>query len=287
MRLALLMVLAMVLWGGGWPALKIVTASVDVAVVTFWRFVIMCLAFIPVLIWWRKPIRVSAASLKIVGASALLNILFMFLSFWGVKVGTAGAGGVIITTLSPVLTVLLALWWMKVSIAPHQWNGLAIGVAGGAVMLELWDARVVLEGGNLLFVLSALVWAVLTLFSQRSHRHLEPIHYSFLLAVSATLATFFIALPFGLGTVFEQDWRFWGAMLYLGVLGQTVASTIFFVASGKLGSGAASSYMFLVPLSALLSSYLLLGETPSLWLVVGGAVASAAVYAINRPRKAA
>jgi drug/metabolite transporter (DMT)-like permease len=283
-QLVLLMILAMVLWGGGWPALKVITGTVEVEVVTFWRFLIVLLAFIPVFFWWRKPLRLSRKALPIIVASALLNIAFMFLSFWGVEAGTAGAGGVIITTLSPVLTVLLSLWLMKTKISREQWRGLAVGLLGGAVMLELWNLQV-LQTGNLLFVLSALVWAALTLLSQRSHLHLEPLHYSFLLAAVATVVSFFAALPFGIGAVFEQGWRFWAAILYLGILGQTVASTIFFVASGRLGSGTASSYMFLVPLTALISSYLLLGEIPSLALVVGGTIASAAIYVINQRKR--
>jgi drug/metabolite transporter (DMT)-like permease len=282
-QLVLLMVLAMVLWGGGWPALKIVTESVDVEVVTFWRFLIMFLAFIPILVWQKKPLGLSGRGALIVVSSALLNIAFMFISFWGVKVGTAGAGGVIITTLSPVLTVLLGILVMKTRVTPMQWLGLAVGLAGGAVMLELWNLEV-LRGGNLLFVLSALVWAVLTLLSQRSHLHLEPLHYSFLLSAAATAVMFVVAFPLDMGAVFDQDGRFWSAMLYLGVLGQTVASTIFFIASGRLGSGAASSYMFLVPLSALVTSYFVLGEVPSFWLLAGGTVSTAAIYMINKRR---
>lgn len=281
MRLVLLMILAMILWGGGWPALKMLTDSVSVEVVTFWRFLIMFLAFIPVLIWWKRPLHISKKVLLIALASALLNIAFMFSSFYGVKVGTAGAGGVIITVLSPILTVLLTIWVMKIRVIAMQWAGLAVGLIGGIVMLELWNLES-FGAGNLLFVLSAGVWAVLTLISQKSHLHLEPVHYSFLLAAAATAVMFFIALPHDMGAVFDEDWKFWSALLYLGIMGQTVASTIFFVASGRLGSGAASSYMFLVPLSALVTSYLVLGEIPSVWLVAGGVVSTAAIYIINR-----
>lgn len=279
----LLMIIAMVLWGIGWPALKIVTESVDVAVVTFWRFAIMMVAFIPILILWKKPLYVSKKALGIVAASALLNIAFMFVSFWGVQIGTAGAGGVIITTVSPVLTVLLAIWFMRAKVQRRHWWGLGIGLLGGVVMLELWRSDVMVQG-NLLFVLSALIWAVLTLFSQKSHAHLEPVHYSFLLSVVATPVMFLIALPYDLGSVFDQDARFWTAMLFLAVMGQSVASTIYFIASGRLGSGVASSYMFLVPLSALVASYLILGEIPSLWLLAGGIIATTALYIINSGR---
>ena len=205
----------------------------------------------------------------------------MGLSFWGVAVGTAGAGGVVITTLSPILTVLVSVVFLGMKPSPRHIAGLVIGLAGGAVMVQVWDGEVLLHGGNLIFVACALVWAALTLSAQRSHLHLDPIHYAFFLGLVATVFMFFVAFPYGIGEVFDQDIRFWGALVYLSVLGQTVASTIYFIASGRMGSGRASSYMFLVPLFALVTSYVLLGETPSLFLMAGGIISTAAVYWIN------
>ena len=103
------MILAMMLWGGGWPALKILTESVPWEVATFWRFALMSIAFLPILWWHKKPLRLSGRALGWVSLSGVLNGVFMALSFWGVATGTAGAGGVIITTLSPVLTVVIAM----------------------------------------------------------------------------------------------------------------------------------------------------------------------------------
>ncbi len=279
------MLLAMVLWGIGWPALKVVTHSdVPVIVVTFWRFFIMLLAFIPILFVYKKALRISKEAVGIVFVSALLNIAFMLVSYWGVGAATAGAGGVIITTISPILTLLLALRFLHVSITKRQIIGIGVGLLGGMIMLQIWRVNV-LEAGNLFFVLSAFIWALLTLLSQKSHQYLSPIHYSFLLSVIATLLMFVAALPYNLGVVFEQDASFWWGILFLGVMGQSVASTIYFVASGRIGSQRASSYMFVVPVTALVASYVMLHEMPSLWLLAGGIVASAAVYIINKPEK--
>ncbi len=280
-----LMVLAMILWGGGWPALKILTEEVSWEVATFWRFALMSLAFLPVIVWHRQPIRLTRRALGWAAFSGFLNAAFMALSFLGVAVGTAGAGGVVITTLSPILTVLIAVAALGMKPERRHIAGLVIGLAGGAVMVQVWDGEVLLHGGNLIFVACALVWAALTLSAQRSHLHLDPIHYTFFLGLVATFFMFFVAYPHGIGSVFSQDARFWGALVYLAVLGQTVASTIYFIASGKMGSGSASSYMFLVPVFALFSSYFLLGEVPSMALLIGGVVSMAAVYWINQPKR--
>lgn len=280
-----LMMLAMMLWGGGWPALKILTENVPWEVATFWRFALMNIAFLPVLFWYKKPLHLSLHALGWVSFSGFLNAVFMALSFLGVTIGTAGAGGVVITTLSPVLTVLIAVVFLSFKPSYHHIAGLVIGLIGGAVMIEVWNASVLLNGGNLIFVLSALVWAVLTLSAQRSHLHIDPIHYTFFLGLAATVFMFLIAFPFGIGSVFHQDIHFWSALIYLAVLGQTVASSIYFIASGEMGSSRASSYMFLVPVCALASSYFLLGEIPSPTLLIGGMISMIAVYLINCSNK--
>lgn len=275
----------MMLWGGGWPALKILTESVSWEVATFWRFALMTLAFIPVLIWYRKPLCLTPKAMMWAGWSGLLNMAFMGLSFWGVEVGTAGAGGVVITTLSPVLTVLIAVMVLGMRPSASHLTGLLIGLIGGGVMVEIWAGDLFLNGGNVIFLLCALIWSALTLSAQRSHLHLDPIHYTFLLGLLSTVMMFFVAYPHSISEVFEQDFRFWAALVYLAVLGQTVASSIYFIASGQMGSSRASSYMFLVPLCALISSYALLGEVPKLTLLIGGGISLVAVYIINRTKK--
>jgi len=281
MPLGILMIIAMMLWGGGWPALKVLTESVPWEVATFWRFALMSLAFLPVLWWHKAPFRISPQALGWVSLSAVLNTLFMGLSFWGVMVGTAGAGGVVITTISPVMTVLIAVVFLGMKPSAYHLIGLVIGVAGGVIMTQAWNSDLLIHGGNLIFLLCALVWAALTLSAQRSHLHLDPVHYTFLLGLIATFIMFAVAYPYGIERVFDQDIRFWSALVYLAVLGQTVASTIYFIASGQFGSGKASAYMFLVPVFALFSSWIVLGEVPSPALIIGGVICIFAVYLIN------
>lgn len=283
--MTLWIVLAMVLWGIGWPALKVVTCyDVPVETVTFWRFALMAVAFLPILYWRRKPLRMNRRTFQFTVSAAALNAAFMYFAFWGVQAGTAGAGGVIITVASPILTALVALVLFRTPIDNAQLFGLGVGLLGGMIMLEVWHADL-LQSGNLFYIGSALVWAFLTLLGQHSHTHMDPVHFNFWLAVFAAIITFFPAIPAGLGSVFDQNTRFWSGLLFLSVIAQTIASTIFFIAAGVIGSARAGSYMFLVPLTALVASFMLLGERPSLWLLTGGIVSTAAVYFVNARRK--
>ena len=272
----------MFLWGGGWTALKILTESVPVEILSFWRFLIMFIAFIPMLIYIKKPLRLPKKSAPYIMGSAVLNVLFMIFAYLGVERSTAGSGGVIITVLSPIFTFLLSLLILKTAYYKQQYFGLFIGLIGGAIMLNIQDLNSFFNGGEFYFILCAMTWAGVTLLAQHSHIHIHAIHYSFFIAGFATLILFFVTLFQDINMVFRQDMNFWIALLYLGVLGQTVATTIYFVASRKLGSSKASSFMFLVPVFALLVSYMVLDELIKLHVVVGGLVSLFSVYLINK-----
>ncbi len=272
----------MFLWGGGWSALKIITPEMPMEVIVFWRFFIMSISFLPILYFVKQPLAVNRSNIKYILASSLLNILFMVFAFFGVKYGLAGSAGVIITTLSPVMTFLLAALIFKKRLLNIQYIGLFIGVTGGFIMLELSDLSLFFNSSNVYFLLCAVIWAGVTILSQYSHKHIHPIHYSFFISVVSSAATFIYGYDSGLLGVFDQDAEFWSALIYLAVLGQSVATTIFFMASGKLGSEKTSSFMFLVPVFALLIAWALLGEPVEMHILIGGMLSLVSVYFINK-----
>ncbi len=278
------MLLAMLLWGGGWTALKILTESVSVEVVSLWRFVIMFLSFIPILFFVKAPLRLPKKGVKYILSSSILNIMFMFFAYLGVQASTAGNGGVIITILSPLFTFILTIFILDQKHSRLQYIGLGIGIVGGIIMLDLHSLQVFVHDGGLYFVLAAMTWAAVTLNAQKSHVHINPIHYSFFISAISMVILFTVALPYNISIVFEQDSRFWIALLYLGILGQSVATTIFFIASGRLGSAKASSFMFLVPLFALIISSIILDEVIKAHILIGGLISLISVYLVNNKK---
>ena len=277
-----LLLLAMLLWGGGWTALKILTYDLPIEVIIFWRFFIMSISFLPILYFFKIPLTLNRTSLTYIAGSSILNLAFMISSFLGIKYGLAGAGSVIITTLSPVVTFLLVAIIFRKTLQNRQYFGLFLGIIGGVILLQLNDINLFFNGSNIYFLLCAIIWAGVTILSGHSHKHIHPIHYSFFISVIATFATFIYAYNSELSSVFSHGWEFWTAMIYLAVLGQTVATTIFFMASGVLGSEKTSSFMFLVPFFALLSAWLVLDEPLQIHIIIGGAISMVAVLFINK-----
>jgi len=284
LKFTFLLIFAMLLWGGGWTALKILTVSVGVEVLSLWRFIIMFFSFIPILFFLNEPLRLPKASAVYIFSSSILNVLFMVFAYLGVERSTAGSGGVIITVLSPLFTFVLSGLVLSFSYEKKQYVGLFIGLIGGAVMLDVQNFHGLVQGGEFYFILAAMTWAGITLLAQKSHSHIHPVHYSFFIAGFSMIILFLVNIFNDISVVFEQDLNFWLALLYLGILGQTVATTVYFIASGKLGSGKASSFMFLVPLFALVVSYMVLDESIQMHIVIGGCVSLFSVYLINKKR---
>jgi drug/metabolite transporter (DMT)-like permease len=67
-----------------------------------------------------------------------------------------------------------------------------------------------------------------------------------------------------------------------GAIVTSLATTIYFYATSKLGSAKASSFIFLVPFSAAVSSFILLDEELEFHTLIGGVLGIAAVYMIQR-----
>jgi len=277
-----LLLLAMLLWGGGWTALKILTYTQTIEVIVFWRFFFMSLAFIPILYLFNQPISLNKKALLYIGSSSVLNILFMVFSFIGISAGLAGSGSVIITTFSPLITFVLFALLYKKHLTRVQYFSLFLGLLGGFILLELDNMALFLQSSNIYFLLCALVWAGVTLLSQHSAKYIHPIHYSFFISLIATFVSFIYAYDSDLLSVFDESLEFWISLIYLSAFGQAVATTIFFMASSKLGSQTTSSFMFLVPIFALFSAWLILGENIQVHIIVGGLISMLAVYYLNK-----
>jgi len=275
----------MLLWGGGWTALKILTIELPMDVIIFWRFFLMSCAFLPILYFFKRPFQISFSSSKYILGSSFLNIAFMVSSFLGVKYGYAGSGGVIITTLSPVITFLLVALLFRKKLQNLQYLGLVIGIMGGIIILQLNDLSLFFNGSNIYFLLCAIIWAGVTILSQHSRKHIHPLHYSFIISLVATAISFSYSYDSELLSVFNQGFEFWVALLYLAILGQAVATTIFYIASGKIGSEKTSSYMFLVPVFSLLSAWIILDEPMEIHIITGGIISVVAVLFINKSKK--
>lgn len=166
--------------------------------------------------------------------------------------------------------------------------GLFFGFIGGLVILQVWKISIdyLLLSGNLFFLLCSFVWATLSLNSQSTGKSMSPITYSFYVyAVGSIIEFLFCFNDPSFWKVWDMGFDFWASIFYLTVISTTFGTTVYFYAATRLGSEIASSFIFIVPLSAYLSSFLILDEVVQIPVIIGGSLAILAVYLINSKQK--
>lgn len=279
----------MVSWGISWPIGKMIAGTVPISVLVFWRFLATFLSVIPLLIVMRIPFKLKTG--KDYWNVLIGGIIYTFYNqffFMGLKNGLPGAGGVLVTTLNPIVTFFIVVLVQKKRISKRQVIGLFFGFIGGLVILQVWKISIdyLLLSGNLFFLLCSFVWATLSLNSQSTGKSMSPITYSFYVyAVGSIIEFLFCFNDPSFWKVWDMGFDFWASIFYLTVISTTFGTTVYFYAATRLGSEIASSFIFIVPLSAYLSSFLILDEVVQIPVIIGGSLAILAVYLINSKQK--
>lgn len=281
-----LMVMSMIIWGGSWVSAKIVAARLSPELLSFWRFFLSFISFVPLLFWLRIPVSMSKANLGYCASGAIFMGAYMFLFFKGLQYGYAGAGGVLVTSMIPLMTLILSFFFLKRRAKRKDLAGLFLGLSGAAILLRVWelDTSLLLKSGNIFFLICPVLWGIVTISSQKAGAGISSYLFSFAAYGIASLLYLPSALLHGIGAVFQQDAVFWFNLFFLSVVSGSFATTVYFIAAERLGSYRTSSFVFIVPSSAMLLSWFFLGEAPAPSTILGGSISVAAVYLINRAR---
>lgn len=276
----------MVIWGVSWASAKMITNYTNFEVILFWRLLVTFISLVPVLWITKDSFRISKKAIPYVVSGGLVMLFYNALFFLGLRNGFAGAGGVLVTTLNPLFNFFLVAILYKYSIKKIEYFGLALGLGGGLIILKIWGLSIaeLLAGGNVYFLFAAFSWAVLSTITAQSKSFVSPVTYSLYLYGIATLVSFGMALPHDWLAPIYFDSVFWLNLFYLASISTSFGTTIYFIASSRLGSAKASSFIFLVPASAMLSSWVILGEKPEWTTISGGLLAISAVYLLNKKK---
>lgn len=183
----------------------------------------------------------------------------------------------IIVTAGPLISALLGILDGSERPSGHLWAGILLAVAGGVVAaLEPGSWLPAPKGGELLVLLSQVFWIWYSRISARGLGELDAIAKStlglsigglFLLAV-ALLGTFAGLLPPEIDTRPES-------LALLGWLaGFSIAVSVSLWLAGVriLGATIASIHTNLAPFYVMVMAFVLLGTTPRLGQILGGAL---------------
>lgn len=281
------MLVSMFCWGLSWASGKVLSSYGATTSIAALRLSMTFVALFAVLFFMKEKMAVKSNGWLPLFAASVFMTIYNYLFFEGLAHGKAGAGGVLVTTLNPVISYGIMLIANRRRPSKNEAIGLLIGLMAGAILLKIWDSWTsILSSGNIYFVLATITWAILSLFTSKSSRYGSPIAYSLWMYGCCSVLIFFITSYAANVSLYESsDTLFWLNMFFSAVITTSFATTFFFVATARLGAGKASSFIFLVPFSAALGSWLFLSEQPQVHTVIGGLLGIAAVYILNRKVK--
>ncbi|MDH4263267.1 MAG: DMT family transporter [Spirochaetia bacterium] len=278
-----MLTLAMMTWGVSWASGKFLAGREAPEILLFFRFLFTFISLIPLVYIFEKNFKLNKNAIKFIVLGGIFMSGYNYLFFMGLHNGLAGAGGVLVTTMNPVLTFIIASGINRYKPVKKEIAGLLIGIAGGMIMIHIWQVSWadLIHSGNLYLLGASFTWAFMTLTSQYSGKSIPILKFTMYVHAVAAAISFIPASTSSWSTVFNQPSFFWWNILYLSIISTSFGTTIYFAASRSLGSKAASSFIFIVPLTALFSGVIFLKETPGLYIIFGGALSLTAVYLLN------
>lgn len=274
--LAVEFVVLAALWGSSFLFMLMGAAEFGPWATAGLRVAIASVALLPVLVvagHW-PTLKRHARPILLIG---LVNSAIPFALYCFALLHISTGVSAILNATTPLFGALVAWVWLKDTPDRGRALGLAVGFAG--VMLLSWPKADFSVGGT--------GWAVLAclgatfsygIAASCTKRYLTGVHPLATATGSQIGATLGLALP---------AWWFWptqtpsagawGALVVVGVLCTAVAYILFFRLIEKAGPSKTLTVTFLIPVFALGYGVVLLGETITPTMVLGGVVILAGV----------
>lgn len=292
--LALLFVV--LIWGLNFPVIKVILEPMPPYVVNAFRFLISAAVLGGVHAWQARgrpgafwaPLREHGPA--VAGLGLLGYVGYQFLFIIGVNATSAGSAALIVSS-SPIWTAVIARVLGMEQVTLRAWGGLSLSLVGTVLVVLAGYGAADFSGdslfGNVLLLGGAVLWAGYTVLSRPVLRA----------GVSGTGLAFFgivVALPFLLGfglTELDQvDWAgvdgwVWAALLFSGGLSTGIAYALWNFGVQVVGASQAAIFNNLVPVVALASGVLLLGERVTLYQLLGGALIVGGLMLMRRARR--
>lgn len=257
--------LGMAIFGSGTPVSKLVTAAFPPMIASGTRMLVGALLLTPLIWRQRHHLRqLQRRDLYVLAAVALIGMfVFSVAMLYGMR-EVSGVIGSIIMSTTPVVTATGAVLFLGEQ--PGWRRVLAVILAlVGVLILQVSSSG---EGGggsillgSLLVFVAVCSEATYTLLGRVASEHLRPVVLG---GGAAWLALLLFAVPalfefrsFDVAAVTPVDWL---ALLWWGGGTLAVGSVLWYSGVQKVQGSTAAGFMGVMPVSALILSYVLLGE---------------------------
>jgi drug/metabolite transporter (DMT)-like permease len=194
---------------------------------------------------------------------------------------TTAANATLLGNTAP-LWVALGTWLiLKQRLTSGFWRGLAITLLGAALIMGTdFIVHPRFGVGDAMAVFTGIFYGGYFLCTERSRTRFDPIIHIWFVGVGASLSLFVVntVLQYPLTGYPTGTWL---VFLSTAVVSQLIGYMSLAYALGHLPAAVVSPTMILQPIITTLLAIPLLGEIPSIWQGIGGAIALVGIYVVN------
>ena len=228
--------------------------------------------------------------------------IFLFRSFLlaGIHLTSTVEAG-ILTGATPAITALLALLFLKEPFSKQVVVGIGCTVAGVVLLQGIglnagsFSSGFLIDhlGGNLLILCAAASESTFNVISRRhsvkeqsSPQSIHPLAQTLLVAAPALLLCLIPALfEHPLAAIQQTGPQEWAALLWYGLVITALSFVFFYAGMKRCDAYTAAAFSGMMPLTAMLLSVLLLGESISLIQGAGGILVIAGILLLRKRPK--
>lgn len=265
-------------WGSGYVATKVGLQYAPPFTFLSLRFLFGLVFLAPIVLVWRPrwpQSRIEWAHLGVVGL--LMHAVQLGASHYSQYLGMSAGVTALIISAQPLLTAVIASRWLHARLAPAQWAGVFIGLAG--VALVVWhkiDLREV-GAGSLAATLIALAGVTAATLYQKTFCPNADLKAAAVVQFAATLA---VLAPLALAVEgFPVRWspELLASIAFLVIFASFLGVSAFYVLMRHGEATRVTSMMYLPPIFAVVLEALMFGVVPQGLTLFGIAVTCAGV----------
>ncbi len=279
-RVEFAMLALVVVWGVNFPIVKIAFRQMAPMVFNALRFGGATVLLLAVLWRWGGAMPPRTVWPRLVGLGLVGHTLYQIFFINGLARTTAGNSSLILAMVPLFVAVLSAVLRIE-PVAPRTWTGITLAFAGLVLLITGRDGfhlSAATLAGDALTLLCSLCWAVYTVFSRSYLQTMSPLQLTTLTMAAGAPVLVVASLPQLLQQVWAAvSWQAWAALVYSTVLSVGVGYVVWYASVQAVGGPRTAVFSNLIPIVALASSWLLLGETLGVLQAAGAAVVLAGV----------
>lgn len=269
----LLAILVAVIWGINFPAISTALDHFSPLFLVALRFGILA---VPAILFIPKP---KVKLRWLIGYGLGFGTLQFVGLFVGIREGLPSGLASVVLQASAPMTVVLAGFWLGERITRRQTIGILVA-ASGLALIAVHRSQTAAILPVLLVLLGAFGWAIGNICS-REARPENPLHFMMWMSVVPPVPMFALALLIeGPGSIWEQVRTMGTAaalpsmigLAYVVVLATVVGAGIWTTLLKAYPASSVAPFSMLVPVTGLLSAWILLDEVADPIELVGSAI---------------